>query len=80
MAVDHRRILEAIEDHASLAARGRTPEYRRYTRLSYGRACVEPIPTRDTSRGKEPTVASIEAIHARQILDSRGNPTLEVLR
>jgi enolase len=23
-------------------------------------------------------VASIEAIHARQILDSRGNPTLEV--
>src|SRR5499425_796511 len=33
---------------------------------------------RDTSRGKEPAVASIEAIHARQILDSRGNPTLEV--
>src|ERR1700760_3207564 len=30
------------------------------------------------SRGKEPAVASIEAIHARQILDSRGNPTLEV--
>src|SRR6516162_323100 len=28
--------------------------------------------------GKEPAVASIEAIHARQILDSRGNPTLEV--
>jgi enolase 1/2/3 len=28
--------------------------------------------------GKEPTVASIEAVHARQILDSRGNPTLEV--
>src|SRR5271156_3653964 len=27
---------------------------------------------------KEPAVASIEAIHARQILDSRGNPTLEV--
>src|SRR5246500_3664669 len=27
---------------------------------------------------KEPSVASIEAIHARQILDSRGNPTLEV--
>ena len=32
----------------------------------------------DTSNGKEPAVASIEAIHARQILDSRGNPTLEV--
>jgi enolase len=30
------------------------------------------------SRGKEPAVASIEAIYARQILDSRGNPTLEV--
>ncbi len=30
------------------------------------------------SNGKEPAVASIEAIHARQILDSRGNPTLEV--
>jgi enolase len=28
--------------------------------------------------GKEPTVASIEAVHARQILDSRGNPTVEV--
>jgi hypothetical protein len=28
--------------------------------------------------GKEPTVASIEAVQARQILDSRGNPTLEV--
>src|SRR5215475_13160057 len=28
--------------------------------------------------GKEPAVSSIEAIHARQILDSRGNPTLEV--
>src|SRR6201996_5557485 len=27
---------------------------------------------------EEPVVASIEAIHARQILDSRGNPTLEV--
>jgi enolase len=27
---------------------------------------------------KEPTVASIEAVHARQILDSRGNPTVEV--
>jgi len=32
----------------------------------------------DPSNGKEPAVASIEAIHARQILDSRGNPTLEV--
>jgi enolase len=28
--------------------------------------------------GKEPAVASIEAVHARQILDSRGNPTVEV--
>src|ERR1700757_1734514 len=28
--------------------------------------------------GKEPTVASIEAVQARQILDSRGNPTVEV--
>src|SRR6201984_1636499 len=26
----------------------------------------------------EPTVASIEAVHARQTLDSRGNPTVEV--
>src|SRR5215470_13591979 len=33
---------------------------------------------RNTITGKEPAVASIEAIHARQILDSRGNPTLEV--
>jgi enolase len=32
----------------------------------------------DAITGKEPAVASIEAIHARQILDSRGNPTLEV--
>jgi hypothetical protein len=30
------------------------------------------------SQAKEPTVASIEAVHARQFLDSRGNPTLEV--
>src|ERR1700742_5011289 len=29
-------------------------------------------------QAKEPTVASIEAVHARQILDSRGNPTVEV--
>jgi enolase len=28
--------------------------------------------------GEELTVASIEAVHARQILDSRGNPTVEV--
>src|ERR1700761_2353653 len=28
--------------------------------------------------GEESTVASIEAVHARQILDSRGNPTVEV--
>ena len=39
---------------------------------------ARPSQERDTSRGKEPAVASIEAIHARQILDSRGNPTLEV--
>src|SRR3984957_8593677 len=31
-----------------------------------------------TNMNKEPMVASIEAIHARQILDSRGNSTLEV--
>src|SRR3984885_3301454 len=35
------------------------------------------VPSRP-DRGKESAVASIEAIHARQILDSRGNPTLEV--
>src|ERR1700733_7448180 len=39
---------------------------------------AEPVRVRVTSTGKEPAVASIEAIHARQILDSRGNPTLEV--
>src|ERR1022692_5082026 len=39
---------------------------------------LSPVYAPDTSRGKEPAVASIEAIHARQILDSRGNPTLEV--
>src|ERR1035437_513885 len=39
---------------------------------------LSPAQAPDTSRGKEPAVASIEAIHARQILDSRGNPTLEV--
>ena len=32
----------------------------------------------DAFVSKEPTVASIEAVHARQILDSRGNPTVEV--
>src|SRR6516162_4159368 len=32
----------------------------------------------DTYTCKESAMASIEAIHARQILDSRGNPTLEV--
>jgi Enolase, N-terminal domain len=37
-----------------------------------------PHQERDTNMSKEPAVASIEAIHARQILDSRGNPTLEV--
>src|ERR1700729_2232990 len=31
-----------------------------------------------SSRSGVPFVASIEAIHARQILDSRGNPTIEV--
>src|SRR5215470_11405270 len=45
--------------------------------IQAGPACG-PIQTGDISRGKEPAVASIEAIHARQILDSRGNPTLEV--
>jgi hypothetical protein len=35
-------------------------------------------PDAQHATGKEPAVASIEAIHARQILDSRGNPTLEV--
>ena len=39
---------------------------------------LKPLQTQDTTTGKEPAVASIEAIHARQILDSRGNPTLEV--
>src|ERR1700759_1599449 len=40
---------------------------------------TRPVPgRRHTYLGKEPAVASIEAIHARQILDSRGNPTLEV--
>src|ERR1022692_4418725 len=39
---------------------------------------LSPVYAPDTSRGKEPPVASIEAIHARQILDSRGNTTLEV--
>src|SRR3954468_584901 len=33
---------------------------------------------RHTYLGKEPAVASIEAIYAREILDSRGNPTVEV--
>src|SRR6201992_236102 len=40
---------------------------------------TRPVPgRRHTYLGKEPAVASIEAIYARQILDSRGNPTLEV--
>src|SRR6201981_2578169 len=39
---------------------------------------IRPVPAGNTITGKELTVASIEAIHARQILDSRGNPTLEV--
>src|SRR5260370_22616897 len=51
---------------------------RRSSRLAMGELAFGPVQTRDTSRGKEPAVASIEAIHARQILDSRGNPTLEV--
>src|SRR5512139_3545146 len=33
---------------------------------------------RQTRRTKEQTVASIEAVGAREILDSRGNPTVEV--
>src|ERR1700746_148127 len=39
---------------------------------------IRPVPAGNTITGKEPAVASIEAIHAREILDSRGNPTLEV--
>src|SRR5215475_7773735 len=31
-----------------------------------------------TDAVREPSLPSIEAIHARQILDSRGNPTVEV--
>src|SRR5580692_1292070 len=34
--------------------------------------------TRKRLQARSPTVASIEAVHARQILDSRGNPTVEV--
>src|SRR6202046_3886279 len=37
---------------------------------------AEDVPT--TNMSSEPAVASIEAIHARQILDSRGTPPLEV--
>src|SRR5581483_3451378 len=49
------------------------------TRLVCGRAHGDsPRRARGRQTGKEPAVASIEAIHARQILDSRGNPTLEV--
>src|ERR1700733_9829636 len=57
---------------------------RRQTALSRLGSCLgeremfRPRRTLDTNIGKEPAVASIEAIHARQILDSRGNPTLEV--
>src|ERR1700742_3756099 len=43
----------------------------RSVRLSYRKP-------RYVETAKEPTVASIEAVHARQILDSRGNPTVEV--
>src|SRR6201994_3089748 len=40
---------------------------------------TRPVPgRRHTYLGKEQAVASIEAIYGRQILDSRGNPTLEV--
>jgi enolase len=31
-----------------------------------------------SSQHREPSLSSIEAVHARQILDSRGNPTVEV--
>jgi enolase len=48
-----------------VAARAR----RRPAKLQYGHV---------SRSSKEPAVASIEAIYARQILDSRGNPTLEV--
>ena len=58
----------------------RAPERRRSTRLHYGEPLFRARPYAGTRHetGKEPAVASIEAIHARQILDSRGNPTLEV--
>ena len=82
LGADHRRVLEAIKDYADLAARLTAwPAHRSTacsTRLTMGELAFRPTQTCDTSRGKEPAVASIEAIHARQILDSRGNPTLEV--
>ena len=56
----------------------RVPSPGRSTRLAMGEHAPGRIQTRDPNIGKEPAVASIEAIHARQILDSRGNPTLEV--
>ena len=57
--------------------RGRRPEALRSTRLILDELALGP-PGVTRATGKEPVVASIEAIHARQILDSRGNPTLEV--
>jgi enolase len=39
---------------------------------------VAALPTIDRARRSETTVATIEAIVAREILDSRGNPTVEV--
>ena len=39
---------------------------------------MEEVAADNATKAEEPTVASIEAVHARQILDSRGNPTLEV--
>src|SRR5260370_12442763 len=59
------------------ARRGPPTARRRSIRLQYGRP-LGVQPDRRSIRMKEPAVASIEAIHARQILDSRGNPTLQV--
>ena len=47
-------------------------------RLTLGELALGPSGHVRQAIGKEQAVASIEAIHARQILDSRGNPTLEV--
>src|SRR5579859_1158051 len=65
----------------SVPGRGvaRAPKGHSSTRLHYGRTYrFNPDSRLRHEQSKEPMVASIEAIHARQILDSRGNPTLEV--